>query len=129
MLGALPAFLQLIIILGGIFGGWFTATEAAGLAVIAALAIGLAFPLYDRAIGIADRMPMIKAKDVYLNRAIGWQTLPVASVLITSWSIARANIWEVSKVNVYFVRVLQAALALSIDVPAIPMTLVELSYR
>ena len=43
---------------------------------------------------------------VTLNLAIGQQTPPVASVLITSCSIAKANIWDVSKVNVYFVGVL-----------------------
>jgi tripartite ATP-independent transporter DctM subunit len=38
---ALPTFLLPVIILGGIFGGFVTATEAAGLAVLAALLIGL----------------------------------------------------------------------------------------
>ena len=38
---ALPAFSLPVIILGGIFGGFVTATEAAGLAVLAALLVGL----------------------------------------------------------------------------------------
>jgi C4-dicarboxylate transporter DctM subunit len=38
---ALWAFLLPIIILGGIFGGWVTATEGAALAVVAALFVGL----------------------------------------------------------------------------------------
>ncbi|MEM6945149.1 MAG: TRAP transporter large permease, partial [Pseudomonadota bacterium] len=38
---ALPAFSLPVIILGGIFGGIVTATEAAGLAVLAAFAVGL----------------------------------------------------------------------------------------
>ncbi|MEK6205450.1 MAG: TRAP transporter large permease, partial [Amylibacter sp.] len=38
---ALPAFTLPVIILGGIFGGFVTATEAAGLAVIAACVVGL----------------------------------------------------------------------------------------
>ncbi|MEM8840917.1 MAG: TRAP transporter large permease, partial [Pseudomonadota bacterium] len=38
---ALPAFSLPVIILGGIFGGFVTATEAAGLAVIAAFIVGL----------------------------------------------------------------------------------------
>nr|MBX2867677.1 TRAP transporter large permease [Acidiferrobacterales bacterium] len=37
---ALPAFTLPVIILGGIFGGFVTATEAAGLAVLAALIVG-----------------------------------------------------------------------------------------
>ncbi|MEM8797473.1 MAG: TRAP transporter large permease, partial [Pseudomonadota bacterium] len=40
-LDALPAFTLPVIILGGIFGGWVTATEAAGLAVLAALVVSL----------------------------------------------------------------------------------------
>ena len=38
---ALPAFSLPVIILGGIFGGFVTATEAAGLAVLASLLVGL----------------------------------------------------------------------------------------
>ena len=38
---ALPTFALPVIILGGIFGGFMTATEAAGIAVIAAMLIGL----------------------------------------------------------------------------------------
>ena len=36
-----PTFLLPIIILGGIFGGYVTATEAAGLAVLAAIGVGM----------------------------------------------------------------------------------------
>ena len=66
---------------------------------------------------------------VTLNLAIGQQTPPVASVLITACSVARANIWEVSKVNVWFVAVLLAVLMLCTYVPAVPMFLVEYFYR
>jgi TRAP-type C4-dicarboxylate transport system permease large subunit len=66
---------------------------------------------------------------VTLNLAIGQQTPPVASVLITACSIAKANIWEVSKVNLPFVAVLLAVLAVCTYVPAIPMYLVEAFYR
>jgi len=38
---ALPTFLLPVIILGGIFGGFVTATEAAGLAVVVALGLGI----------------------------------------------------------------------------------------
>ena len=40
---------------------------------------------------------------VTLNLGIGQQTPPVASVLVTACSVAKADIWEVSKVNVCFV--------------------------
>ncbi|HXF55001.1 MAG TPA: TRAP transporter large permease, partial [Hyphomicrobiaceae bacterium] len=201
-LGALPTFLLPIIILGGIFGGWVTATEAAGLAVLAAIFVGLIFPIYDRVVKVGDERPVLRWSElkkgmldggmqtavvmilvaasvllgnyltlrqvpqalaagildftsnqylillllnvfflvigfflhsaaaiilvvpiviplitqvgidpvhfgliVTLNLAIGQQTPPVASVLITACSIAKANIWEVTKVNVYFIAV------------------------
>ncbi len=225
VLGALPTFLLPIIILGGIFGGWVTATEAAGLAVLASLVIGLLFPVYDHAVGIREDVtrldlphlrtamldggmqtavvmilvaasvvlgnyltiqqvpqqlaasilaftankyvillllnvlflvigfflhsaaaiilvvpiiiPLIEQVGinpvhfglvVTLNLAIGQQTPPVASVLITACSIARANIWEVSKVNIYFIAVLLAVLLMSTYIPAIPMFLVDYFY-
>ena len=66
---------------------------------------------------------------VTLNLGIGQQTPPVASVLVTACSIAKADIWEVSKVNVYFVSVLVVVLLLVTYVPVIPMALVEVLYR
>ena len=66
---------------------------------------------------------------VTLNLAIGQQTPPVASVLMTACSIARADIWEVSRVNVYFVAVLLGVLVLVTYVPVIPLYLVEVFYR
>jgi tripartite ATP-independent transporter DctM subunit len=213
LLDALPAFALPVIILGGIFGGFVTATEAAGLAVIAALLVGSWYREFNLrllrramldggmqtavvmllvaasvlmggfltraqvpqqiAAGILDLttnqyvilavlniffliigfflhsvaaiilvipivLPLIQAANidpvhfglvVTLNLAIGQQTPPVASVLITSCAVARANIWDVSKVNVYFVAVLLVVLILCTYVPAIPMFLVEYFYR
>lgn len=210
---ALPTFSLPIIILGGIFGGFVTATEAAGLAVLAALIIGVSYREIDlrhlrRAIldggmqtavvmllvaasvlmgGFLTRaqlpqelartileftdnkyvillilnvfflvigfflhsaaaiilvvpivVPLIQQAGidpvhfglvVTLNLAIGQQTPPVASVLITSCSIARANIWDVSKANIYFVAVLLTVLLLCTYIPAIPMFLVDTFYR
>ena len=210
---ALPTFALPVIILGGIFGGFVTATEAAGLAVLAALIIGVWYRELDlkhlrRAMldggmqtavvmllvaasvlmgGFLTRaqmpqdlaraileftdnkyvillilnvffliigfflhsaaaiilvvpivVPLIQQAGidpvhfglvVTLNLAIGQQTPPVASVLITSCSIARANIWEVSKANIYFVAVLLTVLILCTYVPAVPMFLVETFYR
>jgi len=210
---ALPAFALPVIILGGIFGGFVTATEAAGLAVIAALLVGLLYRQIDlrhlkRAMldggmqtavvmllvaasvlmgGFLTRaqvpqdlaaamldftdnkyvillilnvfflvigfflhsaaaiilvvpivVPLIVAADidpvhfglvVTLNLAIGQQTPPVASVLITACAVARANIWEVTKVNIWFIAVLLMVLLICTYVPAIPMFLVEYFYR
>lgn len=210
---ALPAFTLPIIILGGIFGGFVTATEAAGLAVLASLVVSawyrnldlqhLRRALLDGGIQTAVVMllvaasvlmggfltraqipqqlaesilsittqqwaillilnvfflvvgfflhsaaaiilvipiviPLITAAGidpvhfglvVTLNLAIGQQTPPVASVLITACSVARANIWAVSKVNIWFVLVLLGVLMLCTYVPAVPMFLVEYFYR
>lgn len=210
---ALPAFSLPVIILGGIFGGFVTATEAAGLAVIAAMIVGLWYGQVDfkslkramldggmqtavvmllvaasvvmggfmtraqlpqqLAAGLLDFttnkwlillilnfffliigfflhsaaaiilvvpivVPLIAAAGidpvhfglvVTLNLAIGQQTPPVASVLITSCAVARANIWDVSKINVYFVAVLLAVLLICTYVPSVPMFLVEYFYR
>ncbi|MEO1204729.1 MAG: TRAP transporter large permease [Pseudomonadota bacterium] len=210
---ALPAFTLPVIILGGIFGGFVTATEAAGLAVIAALIVGLWYGEFNlnhlkRAMldggmqtavvmllvaasvlmgGFLTRaqvpqqiaesildfttnqyvilailnvffliigfflhsvaaiilvipivLPLIQAANidpvhfglvVTLNLAIGQQTPPVASVLITSCSIARANIWDVTKVNIWFILVLFIVLMMCTYIPAIPMFLVEYFYR
>lgn len=66
---------------------------------------------------------------VTLNLGIGQQTPPVASVLVTACSVAKADIWEVSKVNIYFIGVLFAVLMLVTYVPIVPMGLVEFFYR
>jgi TRAP-type C4-dicarboxylate transport system permease large subunit len=50
-------------------------------------------------------------------------------VLITACSIARANIWAVSRVNIFFIAVLLAVLIICTYVPAIPMFLVDFFYR
>ena len=207
------AFLLPIIILGGIFGGQVTATEGAGLAVVAAMVIGFIYRELDwrhlkKAIidgGIQTAvvmllvaasallgtylteaklpqhlaqaisgwtenryavlallnvfflvigfflhsaaaiilvvpivMPLVHAVGidpvhfglvVTLNLAIGQQTPPVASVLITACSIAKANVWEVSRVNVYFIAVLLLVLMLVTYVPEIPMGLVNFFYH
>ena len=66
---------------------------------------------------------------VTLNLAIGQQTPPVASVLVTACSVAKADIWEVTRANIMFICVLLLLLILVTYVPAIPMTLVEYFYR
>ncbi len=212
-LEALPAFALPVIILGGIFGGFVTATEAAGLAVIAAIVVSLWYRTVDlgqlrRAMldggiqtavvmllvaasvlvgGFLTRaqvpqqlaqgilnltespwvilmilnvfflviglflhsaaaiilvvpivIPLVLAAGidpvhfglvVTLNLAIGQQTPPVASVLITACAVARANVWEVTKVNVWFILVLLIVLMICTYVPSVPMFLVDYFYR
>lgn len=210
---ALPAFSLPVIILGGIFGGFVTATEAAGLAVSAALIVGAWYRQVDlkhlktamldggmqtavvmllvaasvlmggfltraqipqeiaaQMLAFTDNkyvillilnvfflvvgfflhsvaaiilvipivIPLIQQVGidpvhfgliVTLNLAIGQQTPPVASVLITACSIAKTNIWDVTKVNIYFIAVLLTVLLMCTYIPAIPMFLVEYFYR
>jgi TRAP-type C4-dicarboxylate transport system permease large subunit len=53
----------------------------------------------------------------------------VASVLMTCCAIAKADMWEVTKVNVYFVAVLLAVLMLVTYVPFVGMGLVDFFYK
>ena len=202
------------IILGGIFSGWVTATEGAGLAVFAALFIGLVvyreldakqliksiieggeqtavvmlLVAASALIGVyltEIRMPQALAQGILaltdskwvvlailnvffliiglflhsaaaiilvvpivmplvlqmgidpihfgiivtINLGIGQQTPPVASVLIAACSIAKADIWEVTKVNVWFIAVLIAVLLLVTYVPIVALLPVEIFYR
>jgi len=202
-----------VIILGGIFGGIVTATEGAGLAVVAALIIGgfiyreinwehlrkamlegvmqtavvMLLVATSAVLGLfltemqvpqnfarwimgvtSDRlmvlallnimlfivgmflhgaaaiilivpivMPLIHQVGINpiqfgliltLNIAIGQQTPPVASVLVTSCSIAKTDIWETTKVNIPFILVLIAVLMLVTYVPPVSLVLVNLFY-
>lgn len=207
------ALLLPVIILGGIFGGFVTATEGAGIAVLAAIVIGgciyreFNLQLLYRAVldGVVQTsvvmllvatsailglfltemqlpqqlarqilaitaepvlvlallnmlllllgmflhgaaaiilvvpivMPLVQQIGidpihfgiiVTLNLAIGQQTPPVASVLATSCSIAKADMWEVTRVNLPMILVLFIILMLVTYVPFIPMGLVEYMY-
>ncbi|MEO8143645.1 MAG: TRAP transporter large permease, partial [Betaproteobacteria bacterium] len=66
---------------------------------------------------------------VTINLGIGQQTPPVASVLMVACSIAKASVWEVSRVNIYFIGVLLAVLMLVTYVPITGLGLVQLFYR
>ena len=100
-----------------------------GFFLHSAAAIILVVPIVIPLIGAVGIDPVHFGLVVTLNLAIGQQTPPVASVLITSCAVARANIWAVSKVNVFFVAVLLTVLLICTYVPAIPMFLVEYFYR
>ena len=92
----------------------------------------------DRILTVPIVMPLVNAVGidpvhfgiiVTLNLAIGQQTPPVASVLVTACSVAKADIWDVTRSNISFICVLLVLLLLVTYVPAIPMTLVEYFYR
>ena len=100
-----------------------------GFFLHSAAAIILVVPIVIPLINAVGIDPVHFGIIVTLNLAIGQQTPPVASVLITSCAVARANIWDVSKINVYFVAVLLVVLLLCTYVPIVPMFLVEYLYR
>lgn len=202
-----------VIILGGIFGGIVTATEGAGLAVLAALVIGLFIyreldirrlyaALVDGVLQTATVMLLVASSAVLglyltetevpqrlaqgitaittnklavlmlinvfllfvgmvlhgaaaiiltvpifmplvhqlgidpvqfgilltLNIALGQQTPPVASVLVTACSIAKTDVWKTTQTNLPFIAVLVTVLLLVTYVPAVPLTLVDVFY-
>jgi tripartite ATP-independent transporter DctM subunit len=203
-----------IIILGGIFGGFVTATEGAGLAVLAALFIGgviyreinfkhLINSMKEGVVQTAAVMLLVStsallglyltqteipqklAQDIInftnnklaiiallnvllfilgmflhgasaivlvvpivmpivvqagidpvqfgiiltLSIALGQQTPPVASVLATACSIAKADMLEVTKANIPFIMVLIVVLLIVSYIPEVPLFLVEMFYR
>jgi len=207
------ALVMPVVILGGIFGGFVTATEGAAVAVLAALFIGVVIyrdldlkslhqACVDSAIQTAVVMLLVAASalvGIYLtesqlpqnlaasilnitttpymvllllnvffliigmflhsaaaiiltvpivmplihqvgidpvhfglvltlNLAIGQQTPPVASVLIASCSIAKADIWETTKANLGFVGVLTVVLLLCTYVPWLSLVLINVFY-
>jgi len=83
-------------------------------------------------------MPLVKAVGidpvhfgliVTVNLGIGQQTPPVASVLMVASAIAKESIWQVTRVNVWFIAVLVAVLLLVTYVPVTGLGLVDLFYR
>ena len=100
-----------------------------GFLLHSAAAIILVVPIVVPLIVQAGIDPVHFGLVVTLNLAIGQQTPPVASVLITACSIARANIWDVTRVNIWFIAVLLTVLLMCTYIPAIPMFLVEYFYR
>jgi tripartite ATP-independent transporter DctM subunit len=119
----------------------FTANKWAVLAILNVLFLILGFFLHSAAaiiLVVPVVMPLVTAVGidpvhfgliVTINLGIGQQTPPVASVLMTCCAIAKADMWEVTKVNVYFVAVLVAVLMLVTYVPFVGMGLVDFFYQ
>ncbi len=100
-----------------------------GLFLHSAAAIILVVPIVLPLINAVGIDPVHFGLIVTLNLGIGQQTPPVASVLAASCSIAKADMWKVTKVNLPFIGVLFFLLMMVTYVPAIPMFLVETFYR
>jgi len=88
------------------------------------LVVPVVMPLV-RAVGID---PVHFGLIVTINLGIGQQTPPVASVLMVACSIAKASVWEVTKVNIYFIGVLLAVLLMVTYVPITGLGLVHYFY-
>ena len=83
-----------------------------GLFLHSAAAIILVVPIVMPLVQAAGIDPVHVGLIVTLNLGIGQQTPPVASVLVTACSVAKADVWEVSKVNLWFIGVLVSMLLL-----------------
>lgn len=101
----------------------------AGLFLHSAAAIVLVVPIVMPLVREAGIDPVHFGLVVTLNLGIGQQTPPVASVLATACSVAGADIWEVSRVNLRFIAVLLALLLLVTYVPVIALWPVQYFYR
>ncbi len=100
-----------------------------GMFLHGAAAIILVVPIVLPLIRLVDIDPVHFGIILTLNLAIGQQTPPVASVLVTSCTIAKTEIWDATKANIPFICVLFALLMAVTYLPFIPMTLVEFFYR
>ena len=99
-----------------------------GLFLHSAAAIILVVPIVMPVVNQVGIDPVHFGLVVTLNLAIGQQTPPVASVLMTACSIAKENVWDVTRANIPFIAVLLLVLLMVTYVPAIPMSLVHLFY-
>ena len=88
------------------------------------LVVPVVMPLV-RAVGID---PVHFGLIVTVNLGIGQQTPPVASVLMVACSIAKATVWEVTRVNLWFIGVLLAVLLMVTYIPITGLGLVRLFY-
>ncbi|WP_253480563.1 TRAP transporter large permease [Natronocella acetinitrilica] len=100
-----------------------------GMILHSASAIILVVPIVMPLVTLVGIDPVHFGVLVTLNLAIGQQTPPVASVLMTTCSIAREDIWDVTWANIPFLILLLVLLALVTYVPFVSMGLVEAFYR
>ena len=99
-----------------------------GMFLHSAAAIILVIPIVMPMVTAVGIDPIHFGLVVTLNLAIGQQTPPVASVLMASCAIAKADIWETTKVNLPFIAALLLVLVLCTYVPVLSLGLVHLFY-
>ena len=100
-----------------------------GMFLHSAAAIILVVPIVMPLVNAVGIDPVHFGIIVTLNLAIGQQTPPVASVLMITCSIAKENVWDVTRANLPFIGVLLATLMLVTYVPVTTLGLVNLFYR
>jgi tripartite ATP-independent transporter DctM subunit len=93
-----------------------------------AAAIILVIPIVMPMINAVGIDPIHFGLVVTLNLAIGQQTPPVASVLMTACAIAKSDIWETTKDNVPYLIALLLVLFLCTYVPVVSLGLVQAFY-
>jgi C4-dicarboxylate transporter DctM subunit len=99
-----------------------------GMFLHSAAAIILVIPIVMPLVNSLGIDPIHFGLVVTLNLAIGQQTPPVASVLMTSCAIAKSDIWHTSRVNIPYIVALFVVLMLSTYVPVVSLGLVHLFY-
>ena len=100
-----------------------------GMFLHSAAAIILVVPIVMPLVNAVGIDPVHFGIIVTLNLAIGQQTPPVASVLMITCSIAKENVWDVTRANLPFIGVLLGTLLLVTYVPTTTLFLVDLFYR
>src|SRR5512147_1927871 len=100
-----------------------------GMFLHSAAAIILVVPVVMPLVKAAGIDPVHFGLIVTVNLGIGQQTPPVASVLMVASAIAKSSVWEVTRVNIWFIGVLVAVLLLVTYVPVTGLGLVQLFYR
>ena len=94
-----------------------------------AAAIILTVPIVMPLINAAGIDPVHFGVVLTMNLGIGQQTPPVASVLMTACAIAKEDIWEVSKINIWYIAVLVFVLLLVTYLPIIALWPIEVFYK
>ncbi|MFN3615712.1 MAG: TRAP transporter large permease [Rubrimonas sp.] len=100
-----------------------------GMVLHGAAAIILTVPIFMPIVHQLGIDPVQFGIILTLNIALGQQTPPVASVLMTACAIARTDIWRTTIANLPFIGVLFAVLMLVTYVPGASLTLVDAFYR
>jgi C4-dicarboxylate transporter DctM subunit len=99
-----------------------------GMFLHSAAAIILVIPIVMPLVNAVGIDPIHFGLVVTLNLAIGQQTPPVASVLMTACAIAKSDIWATTRVNLPYIAALAVVLLLCTYVPAISLGLVHFFY-